>query len=60
MSVKARYEITVLVGRKIEERIFLADYNEAMTKMDSLEIEFPNKQFEFTDHKLFGGKWKGE
>ena len=53
MSKTARYEITVRHGRKIVERFFFADYDNAMSMMDILEERNTNQIIEFKDNNPF-------
>jgi pterin-4a-carbinolamine dehydratase len=53
MTKTARYEITVRLNRKIVERFFFADYDNAMNFMDQLEERNTNHIIEFRDNDPF-------
>ena len=57
--VQKRYEVVVKNGNKIVERVWEDDYDVAQDKLDDLEDRFSDRyKVEFTDHKLFSGKFK--
>ena len=56
--ITGRYEVVAKQGRKIIDRFFGNNYDEAMDKLDDFEQRYFSYSVEFTDHKLYSGKFR--